>query len=167
MERYAEVAPLNDLSQLRRFLPDADPQTVKFVLIELIKLDMAMVAETGTVPPIEFYLEALPEYLPGGEVPVDLVMEEVQLRRESGETPPQEEYKNRFPQFDSVLVQLVGVAEATSAVKNRAAPPELEIGSQIDDFLIVQTLGSGAFAHVYLARQVSMARLVALSSRLI
>ncbi|QDT09348.1 serine/threonine-protein kinase [Planctomycetes bacterium K23_9] len=162
LERFAEVAPLRDLSQLRRYLPEADPQTVKFVLIELIKLDMAMVSETGTVPPIEFYLEALPEFLPSGEVPVDLVMEEVQLRRESGETPTQDEYKNRFPQFDSVIVQLVGVAEATAAVKNRAAPPELEIGSQIDDFLIVQTLGSGAFAHVYLARQLSMARLVAL-----
>ena len=162
LERYAEVAPLSDLSQLRRFLPDTDSQTRKFVLIELIKLDMAMVSETGTVPPIEFYLEALPEYLPSGDVPVDLVMEEVQLRRESGEIPTQEEYKNRFPQFDSVIGQLVGVAEATAAVKNRSAPPELQIGSQIDDFLIVQTLGSGAFAHVYLARQISMARLVAL-----
>ena len=162
LESYAEVAPLRDLSQLRRFLPDADPQTCRYVLVELIKMDMAMAAESGTVPPIEFYLEALPEYLPADDVPVDLVMEEVQLRREAGETPAADEYQNRFPQFDSVVGQLLGVAEATAAVKNRAAPPELEIGSQIDDFLIVQTLGSGAFAHVYLARQVSMARLVAL-----
>ncbi|MGB7347053.1 MAG: serine/threonine-protein kinase [Pirellulaceae bacterium] len=162
LERFAAVAPLSDLSQLKRFLPDADPQTVKFVLVELIKLDMAMVSEKGTVPPIEFYLEALPEYLPVDNVPVDLVMEEVQLRRETGETPSPSEYKDRFPQFDSVIGHLLGVAEATSSVKNLAAPPELEIGSQIDDFLIVQILGSGAFAHVYLARQISMARLVAL-----
>jgi serine/threonine protein kinase len=162
LERYAEVAPLRDLSQLQRFLPDADPQACRYILVELIKMDMAMAAESGTVPPIEFYLEALPQYLPADDVPVDLVMEEVQLRREAGEKPDADEYQNRFPQFDSVVGQLLGVAEATAAVKNRAAPPELEIGSQIDDFLIVQTLGSGAFAHVYLARQVSMARLVAL-----
>ena len=35
-------------------------------------------------------------------------------------------------------------------------------GSQIDDFEIIQMLGKGAFAEVYLARQMSMARLVAL-----
>lgn len=36
------------------------------------------------------------------------------------------------------------------------------IGSRIDDFEIIQMLGKGAFAEVYLARQISMARLVAL-----
>ncbi|TWT93692.1 serine/threonine-protein kinase [Neorhodopirellula pilleata] len=35
-------------------------------------------------------------------------------------------------------------------------------GSRIDDFEIIQMLGKGAFAEVYLARQLSMARLVAL-----
>ena len=162
LERYSEVAPLEDPSQLKEYLPRADSLATQFVLIELIKLDMAFVSESGNVPRIENYLDALPDHLNMDSVPVDLVMEEIQLRREIGEAPTHDEYQKRFPQFDAVLGQLLGVAEATSAVKNKAAPPELQIGSQIDDFLIIQTLGSGAFAYVYLARQISMHRLVAL-----
>ncbi|NND98716.1 MAG: serine/threonine protein kinase [Pirellulaceae bacterium] len=163
LERFAEVAPLTDRAALKQYLPDADSKTVQFVLVELIKLDMAMASETGTVPLIESYLDDVGDALSLGRVPVDLVMEEVQLRREAGEEPDHEEYKRRFPQFDEVVKQLLGVSvEVTAAVKNRAGPPELEIGSRVDDFLIIQTLGSGAFAHVYLAKQISMARLVAL-----
>ena len=163
LERYSEAAPLDDLTQLKTFLPDSNAKTVQFVLVELIKLDMAMASESGTVPKIEHYLDALPDHLSADSIPVDLVMEEVQLRRELGDEPKHEDYKARFPQFDSVIAPMLGVpAEVTAAVKNRQAPPELEVGGQVDDFLIIQTLGSGAFAHVYLARQVSMHRLVAL-----
>lgn len=184
LEQFAKVAPLSDRSELKNFLPQsADPETIRFVLVELIKLDMAIAADgnpadgnpadgntedgntkgENSVPKIETYLDALPEYLSADGIPIDLAMEEIQLRREAGETPGYSEYQVRFPQFATVLGQMLGVeCEATSASKNRGVPPELEIGSQIDDFLIIQTLGSGAFAHVYLARQVSMARLVAL-----
>ncbi|MEL7337475.1 MAG: serine/threonine-protein kinase, partial [Planctomycetota bacterium] len=41
-------------------------------------------------------------------------------------------------------------------------PQSLSAGTEIDDFLIIRALGRGAFAHVYLAQQVSMQRLVAL-----
>lgn len=178
LERYAQVAPLNDRSELQKFLPSPfDLSAHRFVLFELIKLDMAMAAEqsadknaaannssvNNAVPRIESYVDSLPDYMTSDSIPLDLVMEEIQLRREAGDTPDHAEYKERFPQFDAVLSQILGAhCEATSAVKNRGVPPELEIGSQIDDFLIIQTLGSGAFAHVYLARQLSMHRLVAL-----
>ena len=163
LERFAEVAPLGNPEQIKDFLPDANPATRQFVFVELIKLDMAMASENGSIPKIELYLKAIPGCLPTDAVPVDLVMEEVQLRREIGETPDYEDYKSRFPQHASIIAPMLGVsAEVTAAVKNRSSPPELEVGSHIDDFLIVQTLGSGAFAHVYLARQLSMHRLVAL-----
>ena len=41
-------------------------------------------------------------------------------------------------------------------------PPALPPGEKIDDFEIVRLLGRGAFGHVYLARQLSLDRLVAL-----
>jgi eukaryotic-like serine/threonine-protein kinase len=41
-------------------------------------------------------------------------------------------------------------------------PTALLPGAQIDDFQVVRLLGRGAFGHVYLARQVSLDRLVAL-----
>ena len=41
-------------------------------------------------------------------------------------------------------------------------PAALLPGAHIDDFQVVQTLGRGAFGHVYLVRQLSLDRLVAL-----
>lgn len=47
-------------------------------------------------------------------------------------------------------------------VKRDRAPMALLPGARVDDFEIVRTLGRGAFGHVYLARQLSLDRMVAL-----
>jgi serine/threonine protein kinase len=47
-------------------------------------------------------------------------------------------------------------------VRRDHRPPALAPGARIDDFEIVRMLGRGAFGHVYLARQVSLDREVAL-----
>ncbi|MFT3881169.1 MAG: serine/threonine-protein kinase [Gemmatales bacterium] len=57
---------------------------------------------------------------------------------------------------------------STFAAPTYAAPvkghsiPELKVGDRIDDFELVRELGKGGFATVYLARQVSLGRQVAL-----
>ncbi len=162
LEALVQCGPLEDPAGLHRLIPECDAETRHFVLIELIKLDLAMAAEAGRLHRIERYIDALPEMLAVESIPLDLVMEEIQLRKESGESPQREDYANRFPQFASMFGHLTGAAEATAAVEKLAAPPEQAIGSQLDDFLIIQHLGHGAFANVYLARQLSMHRLVAL-----
>ncbi len=48
------------------------------------------------------------------------------------------------------------------ASRPNASPAALEPGARIDDFEVVKLLGRGAFGHVYLARQTSLDRLVAL-----
>ncbi len=95
-------------------------------------------------------------------VPLDLVMEEIQLRRESGEEPARDEYQRLFPRFEAMFDHLHHPTEATTACRKMKAPPEFKSGEQIDDFFLIQLLGKGAFAGVYLAQQVSMQRLVAL-----
>lgn len=163
LSSFEPHAPVKDPRELVRFLPGPHHESAQFILNELIKLDMAAKSEAGEVPKIEIYTQAIPELLSANDVPVDLVMEEIQLRKESGADPSAQSYAQRFPQFESILAPLLGVAsEATSAPQSRGAPPQLEIGTTLDDFLIIQTLGSGAFAYVYLARQLSMQRLVAL-----
>jgi serine/threonine protein kinase len=47
-------------------------------------------------------------------------------------------------------------------VRRERRPPALAPGDEIDDFEIVRMLGRGAFGHVYLARQLSLDREVAL-----
>lgn len=41
-------------------------------------------------------------------------------------------------------------------------PPELKLGEIVGDFKVIRTLGSGSFATVYLAEQISLQRLVAI-----
>ncbi len=53
-------------------------------------------------------------------------------------------------------------APAANRAGSEAAPMALLPGAKVDDFEIVRLLGRGAFGHVYLARQMSLDRLVAL-----
>ncbi|MCS7469795.1 serine/threonine protein kinase [Stieleria sp. ICT_E10.1] len=174
LEQYLQAAPLSSPQELMRFLPDVDLATRRFLLVELIKLDMASVSEAtvtgsqlGVTPRVEDYLTHFSDVMTAADVPLDLLMEEIQLRKEAGEVLDPADYAKRFPQHDSMIAELLGgqlsaKPEATAAVAYRKRPPEFQIGQQVDDFVIIQTLGSGAFANVYLARQLSMSRLVAL-----
>ena len=167
LERCAEVAPLSDPSELADLLPADHTDHHAFLLGELVKLDMAAAAEAaaskgGTVPRLERYLTALPQWFSAERMPFDLVVEELQLRREAGEDPPTDEFATRFPQHAAKLRRFTGAAVTATSGKPKPPPGELALGTQIDDFELIQTLGKGAFAHVYLARQVSMQRLVAL-----
>lgn len=153
-----QVAP----DGLCEFLPSGSPQLQRFVLLELIKLQMAMTAEAGHIPSLAPYFDALSDWITPDSVPLDLVMEEIQLRNENGDNPEPGYHAQRFPQFASVLGQWLDSAEATSPSERIRPPVELEEGRQINDFEIIRMLGKGAFAHVYLAKQVSMSRLVAL-----
>ncbi len=125
-------------------------------------MDMALVAETEQLRLIDFYLAEFTDVLPLDSVPLDLVMEEIQLRKQLGQNPNREEYLERFPRFDSMLGHLQQRSEVTTARQNIKPPPEYAALSQVDDFLLIQSLGKGAFATVYLAKQLSMQRLVAL-----
>ena len=162
LEGLAEHGSVEDLQQLHHWIPEAEESIQRFVLIELIKLDMAMAAEDGPIRRVENYVRAMPNLLSTERVPLDLVLEERQLRKEAGECPSNQEYVERFPQLESKLGHLSDDREATLSSIPLGVPPELPLGSSIDDFLIILKLGDGAFAHVYLARQESMSRLVAL-----
>ena len=168
LEAFLESAPFESPDQLRRLLPDCDPESKRYLLIELIKMDMASVAEQqGSVPKVDHYLRPFEDLITTENVPIDLLMEEIQLRKQLGEELSAKEYAQRYPAHAHFVAELLGQPlsqspEATAAVQNRRRPPELEVGQSLDDFVVVQTLGSGAFANVYLARQLSMSRLVAL-----
>ena len=162
LDRFLPHAPVGDPARLREFLPDGSPELAGFLIGELVKLDMAAAAEQGREPSLEHYFAALPDFLLPDQAPFDLVIEEFQLRREAGHDPKQAEYVERFPQHAEMLLRFSCNAETVAAAGRPTAPGELADGAQIDDFVIVHELGRGAFARVYLARQLSMQRLVAL-----
>lgn len=158
------IAPVHAAPQLRKLLADVPDAARQLILVELIKCDMAAAADVGLRRGMDFYLSEFPDWLPPGEIPMDLVLEEMQLRREAGEDPDWEDYRRKYPGLASTMGRLLHVGEATARCGQRTPVPQLPLHETIDDFHILGLLGEGAFAQVYLARQESMQRLVALKA---
>ncbi|HEV7221494.1 MAG TPA: serine/threonine-protein kinase, partial [Pirellulales bacterium] len=150
------------------FLPANSPELRRLTLIELVKADLGFrwsrpVARLR----LEDYLAAFPELADEGRLPCDLIYEEFYVRKQSGEQVAAAEYCERFAQQADELRRLLGPDEATcrSAMLVGPRPPaRLAAGDSIDDFELLVHLGKGAFADVFLARQRSMQRLVALKA---
>ncbi len=160
-----KISPVASPAALRDVLPLSAGEFHRLLLVELIKFDMAVAAEVGLMRPLSEYLQEFSSELPVNEVPVDLVLEDLQIQRESGLEPDVKHYLERFPHLQDGLVDWSTSADRGTfqplAIFGRP-PPELEIGSKLEDFRILRGIGRGAFANVYLALQETLQRFVAL-----
>ena len=161
---------------IKNFLPAEPPALRKLVLVELIKTDMEQRSKMGSadssnpVPAspkrLETYAAQFPELRESatGEPPVDLIYEEYHVRRTAGENVAIKDYVQRFPNSADGLRKLLGAEgiSVSSALFPARRIEQPRVGEKIDDFELLSELGKGAFASVFLARQVSMQRLVAL-----
>src|SRR5947208_2201329 len=114
--------------------------------------------------PLNCYFDAFPELCADGEVPLDLIYEDFHIRKQGGETVVIQPYFERFPQHKARLEQILGVGDPYRSTRAVATSGSVEAapGQQLDDFDLIKELGAGAFAKVFLARQRSMQRFVAL-----
>ncbi|MCP4462317.1 MAG: serine/threonine protein kinase, partial [Planctomycetaceae bacterium] len=151
------AAPTLDLSH---FLPNGNEQLRKFALIELIKLDMHHRAEKQVLRrELEQYRKEFPEISEAGKLPADLVYAEFQIRKRLNRASDTEEY----PSQPSSIHRSVRSTETEQPLLIKPnSITEFDVGDRIDDFDLLTRLGKGAFATVFLARQNSMQRLVAL-----
>jgi len=159
----AEGAP----PQLEQHLPATNAGGLRrLTLIELIKVDLEYRLQHNVpLKQLEEYASQYPELRVDGELPSDLIYEEFHIRRASGQPVEPAEYFARFPQHEEKLRRLMGLDSPDAEASFTAAkqgPVELQPGETIDDFDLILQLGKGSFASVYLARQRSMQRLVAL-----
>jgi eukaryotic-like serine/threonine-protein kinase len=151
---------------LRTFLPEAG-EIRRLTLVELIKVDLEYRWLNKSCPKrLTEYLTEFAE-LAQGRVPCDLIYEEFHIRKQSGQIVSAEEYLQAFPGQAAEIVSILGVEqpyESSSFHKNdkRERLAAVQSGETLDDFDLLIELGSGAFAKVFLARQCSMQRLVAL-----
>ncbi len=146
------------------YLPDADSRIRKELIPELIKLDLEQRWQRGLRKLIEDYSIDIPEL--ESVVTVDLVFEEYHIRKTAGDHVSPTEFFKRFP---ALARELDGLFRLDPALRSTflsndspAAIIDLSPGETIDDFDLLLRLGRGAFATVFLARQKSMQRLVAL-----
>jgi serine/threonine protein kinase len=149
---------------LAEFLPSGSPVVRRLTLVEAIKVDLEYRWQERRWPKmIEDYLREFPELADDGGLPCDVIYEEYHIRRRHAEVLPRE-YYDRFPQQAAELERLLKLEQPElTATLVRVEPAEpVAVGQRLDDFDLLRSLGKGAFATVYLARQCSMQRLVAL-----
>jgi serine/threonine protein kinase/Tfp pilus assembly protein PilF len=151
------------------FLPD-DPGAYPGARLALLRADLALRWQEGHRVGAEWYQRRYPDL--GAETLVALIYEEYCLREENEETPDPAEYLARFPELAAPLRRvleihgLVGSASTTIASLSSTGAPAVdfpEAGQTIAGFYLVEELGRGAFARVFLAQERQLAdRLVAL-----
>ncbi|MDA7980040.1 MAG: protein kinase [Pirellulales bacterium] len=138
----------------------------KMTLIELIKVDLEYRQAHNCYRDLQAYFDEFPELSSGGDIPCDLIYEDYHLRRKAGETITKHDYLDRFPNQRTQLQRLLGLDspyQTTQLSKGKKREKHAaKAGDQLDDFDLYHEVGSGAFATVFLARQRSMQRLVAL-----
>ena len=152
--------------RLGDFLAGVEPSARRLTLIELVKVDLEYRWRRKTARLLEEYFQEFPEL--AETPPVDLIYEEYHVRVQAGDAVEPNEYRRRFPDCARELERLVGFndAEVSTSLSGVVRPATLlaqvQPGQKLDDFDLLTTLGTGAFAKVFLARQNSMQRLVAL-----
>lgn len=150
---------------ISEFLPRSN-RTRTAVLAELIKVDLEYRWLKVDLPKrLLEYCEEFPELGANGP-PADLIYEEFHIRRRSGLNIDPAEYLEEFPERMQSMRQLLGLDEQYQSTMlnsgvHAAALAAIEVGDRLDDFELLLPLGKGAFAKVFLARQLSMQRLVA------
>ncbi len=151
----------------RDYLPD-DVAEHPAALSALVRADLVLGWRAREPRPIEWYHARYPEL--DGESLLALIYEEYCLREEAGELPQPAEYQARFPDvarsFQEVIEihNLIGRAGDPSwRAPRENGPPFPDTGHTIAGFRLVEELGRGAFARVYLAEEQHLAhRVVAL-----
>ncbi|HEV3143228.1 MAG TPA: protein kinase, partial [Gemmataceae bacterium] len=153
-----------DSPAVAHFIPNGSATLRRLILVELIKVDLDY-RWTRRLPRfLEDYAKEFPELLSSGGIPSDLIFEEFRIRKQVGEVVYPEEYFGRFPEHANELRRLLGLNAITQSTLARGsrAYQLLQPGGSIDDFDLLAQVGEGAFARVFLARQRSMQRLLAL-----
>ncbi|AMV21314.1 serine/threonine-protein kinase [Planctomyces sp. SH-PL14] len=148
---------------IAEYVLEANGSTRAIVAAELIKLDLEQRWRQGLRRLVEDYLPDVPDL---GEIPASVILEEFHVRRLAGDVVQAGEYFQRFPGRAAELRHLFGMDPALhsthAAGSGRRPRVDLRPGETIGDFELLIRLGEGAFGAVFLARQTSMQRLVAL-----
>jgi serine/threonine protein kinase/Tfp pilus assembly protein PilF len=158
------------------YLPE-DPEERPGAWLALLRADIGLRWEGGEAPPVEQYRRRYPDLDP--EVLVGLLYEEFCLREETGTEPDPRDYERRFPELapqlrrvfdihalvggpDAPTMGSLGASTMTSGQPRTTRAGDVrgddrmafpEAGETIGGFRLIEELGRGSFARVYLAQE--------------
>jgi serine/threonine protein kinase/tetratricopeptide (TPR) repeat protein len=146
------------------FLPDGT-RDYPGARLAVLRADMTLRWESGTPVGADWYRTRYGDL--DSETLVALVYEEFCLREDEQGTPDPAEFLDRYPEVASQLRRvldihgLVGSGQTTTSLSSAgisaSAIPFPEVGQTIAGFHLVEELGRGAFARVFLARERQLA----------
>jgi eukaryotic-like serine/threonine-protein kinase len=166
-----ETACARGRAELCDFLPENDDPLYRSVLVELIRVEMEILASKGVAIRVDAYLNQFAELNDHPKLICELAVEEFRQRRAMGESPDPSEYRKRFGVILPLAASKPQPAIPANAVPMWAGADFPQPGETVPPgYLLMSELGRGAFGRVYLARQSDLAdRPVAIkiSSRLL
>ena len=135
--------------------------------LDLLRHDQCDRWRSGQQVRVETYFDSLGELRAAAEEALVLICGEVHLRRELGQAPSLEEYQRRFPDLAAQLAlefELDGVLPDASSLADARVAGQPSWNLELPGFEIVRELGRGGSSVVYLARQLSVDRWVAIKA---
>jgi serine/threonine protein kinase/tetratricopeptide (TPR) repeat protein len=167
---YEAVQQRQGQANLAEFLPSPDHPLYRKVLCELVRLDLEYGWERGQPRELAEYQRLYPELNQDRESLRAIAFEEYRLRRQAGENPSPDEYRQRFgistggwpkPELPVADRRLQNEEEERGASDRRLTSEgqsaictlQSEIPGEFLGFRLVEELGRGAFARVFLAQQ--------------
>ena len=130
-------------------------------LLAILRVDIALRRRAGEDGRPERYAGRYAELR--GDALVALLYEDYCLREEAGEGPDPAEYRARFPEVAARLREVLDIHElvaepgSTSRDDDPTLVPFPEVGETIGGFRLVEELGRGSFARVFLAQERQLA----------
>jgi tetratricopeptide (TPR) repeat protein len=151
--------------------PDAAISSVRefprSVWMELLRRDQCERWRGRQRTLVETYIDLLPELSADREDTLILISGEVQLRREIGEACLLSEYQDRFPGLADDIALQFDLDPFFSQRKDRSEMESAPSGfrnADLPGYEILEELGRGASGVIYLARRLSLDRLVAVKA---
>ncbi|WP_327096008.1 serine/threonine protein kinase [Nocardia vinacea] len=160
--RFSKAWASGSPPDLSEYLP-REPAERHTILIELIKIDLEYRWLRYHFPKRLIEYRAEFAELQDGPLPAELVYEEFHALRRGSPAADEATLAEAATAAGPELAQLTSDYRSTMIARPSAQMvlDAIDVGHHIDDFDLLMRIGAGAFAQVYLARQQSMQRLVA------